>query len=208
VGLSANLLKLKLRTQLRENRRLIVSNDIQAAALQRAVQRERGQHNCAARIQSPSQRRYVSLTALRCRQEVKHGSVMPQIKMMRRVERCHVCLELLNSVCPRTKPYAAMAQRDTGQIEHRKSRVTVIEQEINERRCPAADVDDAGILAYARRGDERQRQVGAALTPTDILRAFGLVHLIPMFLTIHLVSSIPLRAWRFTRQKNQNVHLQ
>ena len=103
---------------------------------------------------------------------------------------------------------AFRAQRDTGQIEHRKSRVTVIEQEINERRCPAADVDDAGILAYARRGDERQRQVGAALTPTDILRAFGLVHLIPMFLTIHLVSSIPLRAWRFTRQKNQNVHLQ
>ena len=50
MGLSANLLKLKLRTQLCENRRLIVSNDIQAAALQRAVQRERGQHNCAARI--------------------------------------------------------------------------------------------------------------------------------------------------------------
>jgi len=42
VGLSANLLKLKLRTQLRENRRLIVSNDIQASALQQAVDRERG----------------------------------------------------------------------------------------------------------------------------------------------------------------------
>jgi hypothetical protein len=34
--------------------------------------------------------------------------------------------------------------------------------------------------------------------PTDILRPFGLVHLIPMFLTIHLVVSIPLRARRLT----------
>jgi hypothetical protein len=91
-----------------------------------------------------------------------------------------------------------MAQRDTGQVKHRKPRVTVIEQEINERGCPAADIDDACILACARRRDERQRQVGAALMPTDILRPFGLVHLIPIFLTIHLVSSIPLRAKRFT----------
>jgi len=207
VGLSANLLKQKLRTQLHEHRRLIVSNDIKAAALRRAIQRKRRQHNCAARMQSPSQRRHVSLTALRCRQEVKHGSVMPQIKTMRRLERCHVCLEPLNSVCPRTKSYATLAQRDTGEIKHRKPRVTVIEQEINECGCPTADVDDAGILAYARRGDERHRQVWAALMPTDILRPSGLVHLIPMFLTIHLVSSIPLSAGRFTWQKNQNVHL-
>jgi hypothetical protein len=110
---------------------------------------------------------------------------MPQIKTMRRLERCHVCLEPLDSVCARTKPYATMAQRDTGQVEHRKPRVTVIEQEINECGCPAAVVDDAYILAHARRGDERQRQVWAALMPTDILRPFGLVHLIPMFLTIH-----------------------
>jgi hypothetical protein len=76
--------------------------------------------------------------------------------------------------------------------------VAVIEQEINERRCPAADVDDACILAYGRRGDERQRQVGAGLMPTDILRPFGLIHLIPIFLTIHLMTSIPLRAGRLT----------
>jgi hypothetical protein len=111
---------------------------------------------------------------------------MPQIETMRRLERCHVCLEPLDSVCPRTKPYTTMAQRDTGQVKHRKPRVTVIEQEINERGCPAADVDDGCILAHARRSDEGQRQVGAALMPTDILRPFGLVHLIPMFLTIHL----------------------
>ena len=54
VGLSANLLKLKLRIQFRKNGRLIVSHNIEAAALRRAVQRERGQHNCAARMQSPS----------------------------------------------------------------------------------------------------------------------------------------------------------
>jgi hypothetical protein len=167
VRLSANLLKLKLRTQLRENGRLIVSNDIKAAALRRAVQREGGKHNCAARMQSPSQRRNVSATVLRCHQEVKHGSVMPQIKTMRRLERCHVCLEPFDSVCARTNPYATMAQCDTGQVEHRKPCVTVIKQEVNERRCPAADVDDACILAYARRGDERQRQVGAALMPTS-----------------------------------------
>jgi hypothetical protein len=41
--------------------------------------------------------------------------------------------------------------------------------------------------------------------PTDILRPFGLVHLIPMFLTIHLVRSIPLRPGRLTYQKNQHV---
>ena len=34
--------------------------------------------------------------------------------------------------------------------------------------------------------------------PTDILRPFGLIHLIPIFLTIHLVVSIPLRAKRLT----------
>ena len=104
------------------------------------------------------------------------------------------CPEPLNSVCPRTKLHATMVQRDPGQVKHRKPRVIVIEQKINERRCPAADIDDACILAYARRGDERQRQVGTALMPTDILRPFGLIHLVPMFLTIHLVISIPLRA--------------
>jgi hypothetical protein len=36
------------------------------------------------------------------------------------------------------------------------------------------------------------------LMPTDILRPFGLVHLIPILLTIHLVSSTPLRAGHFT----------
>ena len=91
-----------------------------------------------------------------------------------------------------------MAQCNTGQVEHRKPRVTVIEQEINQCGCPATDVDDACILAYARRRDERQRQVGTALMPADILRPFGLVHLIPIFLTIHLVVSIPLRARRIT----------
>ena len=47
-----------------------------------------------------------------------------------------------------------MAQRDTGQVKHRKPSVTVIDQEINERGCPAADVDDGYILAYARRSDK------------------------------------------------------
>ncbi|MDZ4733174.1 MAG: hypothetical protein SGJ16_06275 [Nitrospirota bacterium] len=80
-----------------------------------------------------------------------------------------------------------------------KLRVTVIEQEINERRFPAADINnDARILAYARRGDERQRQVRPALIPTDILRPLGLIHLIPLFLTIHLIISIPLRTRRLT----------
>ena len=102
---------------------------------------------------------------------------------MRRLERCYVCLEPLDSVCARTKPHATMVQCNTGQVKYRKPRVTVIEQKINERRCPAAGVDDACILAYARCGNERQRQVRAALMPTDILRPLGPVHLIPMFLT-------------------------
>ena len=51
---------------------------------------------------------------------------------------------------------------------------------------------------YTRGGDERQGQVGTVLIPTDILRPLGLVHLIPIFLTIHLVSSTPLRVGHFT----------
>jgi hypothetical protein len=48
MGLPANLLKLKLRAQLGEDRRLIVTHDLQAAALRRTVQRKSGNDDCTS----------------------------------------------------------------------------------------------------------------------------------------------------------------
>src|SRR5262249_4780775 len=112
VGLVANFFQPKLRAQLGDNGLLIVTHDFQAAALRRAVERERGDDQGPARLQCATQCRDVFATVIGSCQKVENGSIVPQAETMRRDERSHIRLEPLDCAGSGAETRTAMAQGD------------------------------------------------------------------------------------------------
>ena len=187
VRLPATFLEQEFLAQLRTNGLFIVTHHLKTAALRGTIQRECRDDRRAVRSQCPAQCGNITASFFGRCQKMKNRAVVPKAKTPRRLEGCYVRLEPLDQIRPRTEARAAVAERRAGPVQHRQARVTSIKQKINQRRGSATDIKDACVPVQTRGFNQCQRCVGTALIPTYILRVFGLVNPIPMFLPVQYV---------------------
>src|SRR5262249_23787366 len=114
-------------------------------------------------------------------QKMKNRPIMPEAKTTRGSKSSDVRVEPLDCIGSRAETGAALIQSSSGEIENSQVVITVIEQEIHERGCASANVNATGVLLKPGGGDQSEGQIRATLIPADVLRAFGLVNLVPVF---------------------------
>lgn len=118
-------------------------------------------------------------------EEVKEGAVVPEIHRRNCPFGRDIGHNPTHSRRPRTEACLGSRDRCSRYVEDRQTVETTIEERIDQSRVTAADIDHAGARAEPRGGEKAQRREWDALEPTDSVRLFGFVNLVPMFFHGH-----------------------
>ncbi len=114
----------------------------QATAARGAVKAEGGDQQMTAWSQSPAYRRRVPTPCLCVGQKMKNGTVMPEaISVDIESKASDIGLQPPDLISTRPESQSGLPQRGLGEIEDRDVTMAPIQQIINQRRSPAADVD-------------------------------------------------------------------
>ena len=110
---------------------------------------------------------------------------MPEAKAVWGMEGGYVGHKPFDGVSPLGETGAGMTERGSGNVQHSKWGVALVQETVHQHGRTGTHVKHAGTLARGGRGKEREGNVRPALKPTHVPRAFGLIDGIPMRLRIH-----------------------
>ena len=157
----------------------------QPAALLRSVRGKCGDDGGAARPQSRSEVSNVADPVVRIDQEVKNGTVVPDVNERDMPVAGHVRLDPRHASGILAQARSGLIQGGGGNVEHADAPHAFAEDEVHEAGIPAPDVDDSGARSEASRLEEARGHGGHGLKPTYRIRCLRLVDAVPVGLSIH-----------------------
>jgi hypothetical protein len=157
-----------------------VTSDGQSAASGRTVRAEGRENHMTARTQRPPQRCHVSIPISCLDHEVKHRTVVPELKMASEVVEPDIRLDPRDRLCGRAKLGARTLNRCFGKVRHRHVGVAGCNEITGQLRASTADIEDRGIQTKRRFLDQRQGEFWHSLIPAQLLGLSLQVHALPV----------------------------